>query len=91
MPELAEVWLIGFDGPDLTAAYPSEEEVKAAALERFADHWTAKGVTETAWKTYRHDERRRRQHLCGNRHSSQPDSNTGWWVQPVPVAAVSAG
>lgn len=80
-----KVWLTGFDGPDITVAYPTEDAAKAAVMAKFDGHWTAKGVTETAWKTFKYDEARRRQHLCGNAHSSEPDSNTGWFVQPVPI------
>ena len=85
MPELAEVWLIGFDGADITVAYPSEAAAKAAVEARFAAHWTSKGVTETAWKTFKYETGRRRRHLCSNQHSREPDSNTGWWVRPVPI------
>lgn len=87
MPEpLTEVWLTGFDGTDITVAYPTEAAAKAAVEAKFAGHWTSKGATETAWRTFKYETGRRRQHLCGNQHSREPDSNTGWWVQPVPIA-----
>lgn len=85
MPELTEVWLTGNDGADLTIAYPSEDAAKAAVHTQFLDHWTSKDVTKTQWKTYAYEAKRRRQYLCGNSHSEEPDSNTGFWVQPVPI------
>lgn len=84
---MPEVWLIGEDGVDIDIAYPSEAAAKAAVMAKFANHWTAKGITETKWVTYPYDSARGRQHLCGNAHSSEPTSNTGWFVQRVPVAS----
>lgn len=89
MPRSREVWLIGFDGPDLTCAYPTEEAAKAAVLAQFADHWTAKGVTKTDWVMYDRDKERRRQTLRRNdpaHRQPEPFSNAGWFVVPVPVA-----
>jgi hypothetical protein len=90
MPELREVWVHGFDGVDLSCIHLTEEAAKAAVLTKFADHWTAEGVTKTDWVTYEYANKVRRQSLRGNnpshRHPEpEPCSNTGWFVQPVPV------
>lgn len=85
-----EVWITGFDGPDLATVYLTEDAAKAAVLAKFADHWTAEGVTATDWVTYERDKYRRHQSLRGNdpaRRHPEPFSNTGWFVQPIPVAA----
>lgn len=87
---LAEVWITGFDGADLTAVYATEGGAKAAVLARFASHWTAEGVTQTAWTTYKttYEQHRGRQYLCVDAHRAQgPTSNTGWFVQPIPIVA----
>lgn len=89
MPRLRKVWVCGFDGVDLTCAYLTEEAAKAAVLAKFADHWTAEGVTKTDWVTYDRDKVRGRQTLRRNdpahRHP-EPFSNAGC-VQWVPIAA----
>jgi hypothetical protein len=88
MLELREVWVHGFDGVDLSCIHLTEAAAKAAVLAKFADHWTAEGVTKTDWVTYEYANKVRRQSLRRNdpaRRRPEPFSNTGWFVQPVPV------